>query len=491
MSSEKNSLSSGSSIMTNDQSSLLRVLGRGDVMALSFGAMIGWGWVVLAGDWVNSGGALGAILAFIIGGLMVYFVGLTYAELISAMPKAGGELFFSWRGLGIKAAFVAAWAITLGYVSVVAFQTVAFPTIIRFLLPGVTEIGYLWTVAGWDVYATWVLVGMVTSLIMAGVNYLGIRPAAVLQAVLVGGLALIGIVFIVGSWFAGNVQNMEPLFLQPFIGVGISGIVAVLLMTPFMYVGFDVLPQAAEETKIPYRSIGVILLFSIVLAALWYIFIILGVSLMLPHEGRGAAALATAEAMTAVFNTPLAAKVLIIAGICGSLTSWNAFYIAASRIIYGMARAKMLPEFLGILHPKYKTPYFAIILVCVTTILTPLLGRPVLVWLVNAGSFAVVVAFVLVALSFLVLRYKEPNMPRPYKVAHGKIVGIMAIALSIFFVLLYLPGISPAPLSLYEWGFILGWMVLGLFFYWWAKAAYGSVADGLLREIVNKHEQSL
>ena len=75
---------------------LLKILGNRDVLALAFGAMIGWGWVVTAGLWITEAGSLGAILAFLIGGLLVVFVGLTYAELAAALPLAGGELFYSY-----------------------------------------------------------------------------------------------------------------------------------------------------------------------------------------------------------------------------------------------------------------------------------------------------------------------------------------------------------------------------------------------------------
>lgn len=74
-----------------------RVLGLKDVLALAFGAMIGFGWVVLSGTWLQGAGSLGAIIAFLIGGVLVVFVGLTYSELVSAMPKAGGEHNYAWR----------------------------------------------------------------------------------------------------------------------------------------------------------------------------------------------------------------------------------------------------------------------------------------------------------------------------------------------------------------------------------------------------------
>lgn len=75
-----------------------KVLSRLDVLFLAFGAMIGWGWVVLSGNWIIGAGTLGAMLAFVLGGVLVIFVGLAYAELASAMPTSGGALIYVLRG---------------------------------------------------------------------------------------------------------------------------------------------------------------------------------------------------------------------------------------------------------------------------------------------------------------------------------------------------------------------------------------------------------
>ena len=77
-----------------------KVLSKSDVFVLAFGAMIGWGWVVLSGEWIQTAGTLGAILAFVLGGIMVLFVGQAYAELTSAMPKCGGEKCILYLYLG-------------------------------------------------------------------------------------------------------------------------------------------------------------------------------------------------------------------------------------------------------------------------------------------------------------------------------------------------------------------------------------------------------
>jgi len=115
--------------MVGRQGQLIRVLRRREVISLAFGAMIGWSWVALAGTWLKSAGSLGSILAFLIGGVVIAFIGMTYAELASAMPKVGGEHIYSLRAMGPAASFVCTWSIIFGYFSVVAFEVVALPTV--------------------------------------------------------------------------------------------------------------------------------------------------------------------------------------------------------------------------------------------------------------------------------------------------------------------------------------------------------------------------
>ena len=198
------------------ETKFLRVLSRREVLALAFGAMVGWSWVVLSADWIKSAGTIGAIMAFLGGGVVMTVIGLTYAELASALPFAGGEHVYSERALGSVASFVCTWSIILGYVSVVTFEAVALPTVLDSLIPGLDRV-YLWSVAGWDVYLTWVLVGVAGSAGMTILNIRGVRMAAVLQTVVVGLILLIGLAFILGSVARGNTDS-----LQPFIEDGFS-----------------------------------------------------------------------------------------------------------------------------------------------------------------------------------------------------------------------------------------------------------------------------
>ena len=191
-----------------------KVLGAWDILVIAFGAMIGWGWVVSSGEWIGRGGVVGAAIGFVIGGIMIFFVGLTYAELTAAMPQCGGEHVFSHRALGPMGSFVCTWAIILGYVGVVCFEACAFPTIITYIYPEFLK-GYLYTVAGFDIYASWLAVAVGIALIMTFINVLGVKTAAVLQTILTCIIGGVGILLIAASAFNGNISNFSG---QLFVG---------------------------------------------------------------------------------------------------------------------------------------------------------------------------------------------------------------------------------------------------------------------------------
>ena len=436
----------------------LRVLGRREVLALAFGAMIGWSWVVLSGTWIASAGTLGAIVAFLIGGAAILLIGLTYAELASALPFAGGEHVYSERALGSGASFICTWGIILGYVSVVTFEAVALPTVLDSLIPGLDKV-YLWQIAGWDVYLSWVLVGVAGAVIMTALNVVGVRMVALVQSVVVLAILLVGVLFVSGALFTGDISNMQPLFKD-----GVSGITLVLVMVPFMFVGFDTIPQAAEEIDLPFKDIGAVLMISVAMAIVWYGLIVLGVGLVLDETAINSSSVVTAQANAAIYGEA-GGTVLLIAGLAGIITSWNAFILGGSRAIYALAHGGLLPKFLGELHPNYHTPRNAILLIGALSIIGPFFGRPALVWVVDAGGLGIVIAYGMVAVSFLVLRKKEPELERPYKVRYGKFVGISALVLSIGLGLLYLPGSPAALIWPQEWGIVLAWTVLGAILY--------------------------
>ncbi len=440
--------------MSEKKTEFNKVLNIWDILVLAFGAMIGWAWVVSTGDWIMQGGVAGAMLGFVLGGVMIFFVGLAYAELTTAMPQNGGEHVFSYRALGKMGSFICTWAIIFGYTGVVCFEACALPTIFAYLYPGFLQY-YLYTVGGFDIYATWLALAFFLVVFITYINIIGAKTAAILQTVLtlvIGGIGT-------------STQEM------------IKNTLAVAVMTPFFFIGFNVIPQAAEEISAPLKHIGRILVLSIVLAVAFYSLVIGAVGFLMNNAMIGDAmnqvgGLVTADAMAIAFNSDAMAKVLIIGGLCGIITSWNSFLIGGSRALYSMACAHMIPPYFAKLHPKHKTPVNALILLGVITTIAVFFGKKMLLWVVDAGNFGCVLAYFMVSVSFLVLRVKEPDMERPYKVGPYRFVGIMAVLMSGFMLVMYVVPSSGSALYPQEWAMVLGWTLLGLIFGVYCKLRY-------------------
>jgi len=443
----------------NHPERFLKVLGNREAITLAFGAMIGWSWVLMSGFWIGTAGSLGALIAFGAGGLAITLVGLTYSELVAALPEAGGEHVYTHRALGIGWSFCCTWALLLAYVNVCLFEAVALPTAIEYLVPGL-RLGTLWSLFGAEVDGGFVLVGSGCALVITVVNVLGIKPAARFQAAAFGLIVVAGVLLFVGALGYGSLDNARP-----FVGVPATGILSVLIMVPALLVGFDVLPQSAEEIKLPPGRIGLLLVVSVFMAVAWYGLIAFSVALALPRAALIASPMATGDAAAALWGHPAAGSLLVLGGVAGILTSWNAFVIGGSRVLFALAESGLVPAPFARLHPRYRTPYVGIIAIGVLSFFAPLLGRTVLVWLINAGGFATIVAYVFVPVAFLVLRRREPELPRPFRVSHPRLVGGGAFLLALALITAYLPG-SPSALAWpEEWLTITVWSVLGLLLY--------------------------
>lgn len=437
-----------------DSRRFAKVLKGREVVALAFGAMIGWSWVLMTGVWLNEAGTLGTTIAFSVGGLAIALIGLTYSELAAAMPETGGEHVYTHRALGPNWSFVCTWALLFSYVNVCLYESVALPTAVVYLFPEI-RMGTLWHVLGADVDIGFVLLGAIGATAITWVNYIGIRMAAIVQTVVTGVIFFSGVLLITGAGIHGDAGHATPWIAEPA-----SGILAVLIMVPAMLVGFDVIPQSAEEIDLPPNRIGLLLIISVVCAVAWYILITLAVGFAMSGQG-GYSQMATADAARVLWRSDWAGHVLVLGGIGGILTSWNAFIVGGSRVLFALAESGFVPQVFARVHPKYRTPYVGILAIGILSMLAPLFGRTILVWLVNSASFAVTIAFLFVAISFLVLRRNEPDMPRPFRVSHPNLVGYGAVILSLGLLSAFLPWSASALQWPSEWLTIVVWTALG------------------------------
>ena len=442
--------------------------------ALAFGSMIGVGWITALGGWFEQAGPVGAIVAFAAGGTLMLIIGLCYAEVTPMLPVTGGEVAYAYKAYGTSKAFIIGWFLAFGYLSVSAFEAISVGLVLSFLLPQI-DVFPLYEIAGSTVYATHLLLAFVFTGFITGINYFGVGIASRVQIVLTVLFLLCAVLFVVSGIASGEVGNLAPYFGDSALGSGgLAGMLAVFVTVPFWYVGFDTIPQAAEERRenSPLHRLGLYVVLAIICSTLFYIAIILGAGMAGPWRDIVGEELPTAAAFAAAFESQWLVRLVLIAGLIGLLTSWNGFFLAGSRVLFSLGRGRIIHESFGQAHAKYGTPTTAVLFSGLVTFLSALLGRGAIIAFVDVGSFCIALAFLGVALSLIQLRKKFPDLERPYRMPGGNALAYVAAAGSLFILFVMLVPGSPSRLVWpLEW-LILGTLSITGIGFWFAARGY-------------------
>lgn len=427
--------------------------------------MIGVGWVTALGSWFEQAGPVGAMLAFLAGGGLMITIGLCYAELTPMLPVAGGEVAYAYRASGTGKAFIVGWFLAFGYLSVSAFEAISVGRVIAYLIPGF-ERWPLYDVAGSTIHGSSLLLGIITTGAITWVNYRGVKSAMRLQVALTAAFVLVTMVFVGAGFAGGELRHMTPLLPEPGAGSW-GGVLAVFVTVPFWFVGFDTIPQGAEEANadIPPRRLGMVILLSIAMATAFYIALVMSVAVTGPWLELVGAELPTADAFGRVFQSQWLVKLVLLAALLGLFTSWNGFFLAGSRVLFALGRGRIVSPAMGRTDARFGTPAVAVMLSGAVTLLGALLGRGAMLSFVNVGSFCIALAFLGVTQATLTLRRIAPDHPRPYLIPGGRLVPLLAALGSAGVLLAMVVPTSPAALKPLEWWILLGFSGAGLAFW--------------------------
>jgi amino acid transporter len=316
-------------------------------------------------------------------------------------------------------------------------------------------------------------VGIIVALFFGAVNYIGIRISAIAQLiftlVLFGGIAV---------YVGGSVPDVQlNLVTDNFWDKGVVGMFMMVPIAMLAFMGFDIVPQAAEEIKSPIKKVVFLIPLSVVFVLVFYVGVFFVSAGVIPYtevieygkEGLEVPIMPIAE-MT--LGSALS-KIVIVAGLMGLITTLNAFMIGSSRLMMGMAREGVLPKALGKVHPKFGTPHVGIVVLTILGVLGAFF--PFLFVLFNVASAAILVAFILVCVSLIVLRKKEPEMERPYRVPMYMVVAVLALVGSVvaelFSIYLLVEGKELVGVVLF-----FGLAIVGLIYYFIAARKSGSGA---------------
>lgn len=432
--------------------------------ALAVGAIIGWGCFVLPGTrFLPDAGPLATLFGFGIGGGLLCFVALCYAMLVKVYPVAGGAFAYAYVGMGNKAAFICGWGLVLSYTCVIAANGTALALLTRFLLPGVFDVGYLYSIAGWDVFAGELAMMSAFFIFLAYMNYRGMDCASSLQ--LIFSLALVAgvVVLFTGSLSTStaNVENLRPLFAEsraPWISV-----LSVVALAPFLFQGFDTIPQTAEEFNFPPEKSKKLMLYSIACGGALYALVLIAVAIIEPYPTLLAqnSPWLTGTVATKSFGT-LGGAILAVPVIAGIFSGMNGYFIASTRLLFSMGRSKFIPAWFEKVHPTHGTPANAIVFVLVFTLVAPWFGRSALNWLCDTCALGAALSYLFTCITAYKLVVAYPDMRNnPW----GKEIAIIGSVTSLFcFGLLAIPG-SPAAISVESWIMLAVWVALGTVFY--------------------------
>jgi APA family basic amino acid/polyamine antiporter len=393
----------------NDPRTLKRSLGLVETTLGGVGIILGAGIYALVGEVAGKAGNA-MWISFLMAGAMAAIVGLGYAELASAFPKAGADYEYTRRALGLRAAFVVGWLIVIGNIVAAAAVALAFG-------------GYLSELIDVAATPTAVVVLVVATLIA----FYGVRQA-VWTSVVMTLVEAAGLIFIIviGVPDIGSVDLLDT-------GDGAAGIFSGAALVMFAFIGFEQVATLAEETKDASRVVPKALLLAVGITASIYLLVAIASVSVLGWEQLSASDAPLATVAEEAIGSSAFDLVAIIA-LFSTANTVLLVLVAASRLIYGMATTEALPRFLAWIHPGVRTPARAILLCLVISVGFALSGDLALV--AGATNFAVFIGFGAVNLSLIVLRFTHPDVQRPFRVplniGRFPILPVVALGLVIF-----------------------------------------------------------
>ncbi|MGQ0713350.1 MAG: amino acid permease [Gemmatimonadaceae bacterium] len=459
---------------------LRRTLGAGDLVMLAIGAVIGAGIfssigtaaageVLPSGEVVRYGAGPALILSFILLGAVCALAGLCYAELASMIPQAGSAYAYSYATLGELIAWIIGWDLILEYavgnIAVAIAWSGYFNSFISAFgvsLPEWLTHGYRTALLSSDpavhglletaprVFGIPVLLNIpafVIVMLITWLLYVGVRESIRANNIMVVvKLLVLGVFIVVGA------MNIDMANYTPFAPNGWRGIHQGAAIVFFAYIGFDAISTAAEETKNPQRNMPIGILGGLGICTLIYVIVGIVATGLVPYQQlRAADPLARA---LEVAGLPIASWFVAFGAVVSLTAVLLVFQYGQPRIFFAMARDGLLPRFASKVHPKYRTPH-------ITTLITGLvvatgalvLDENEIYDLTNIGTLF---AFAIVCIGVLVLRLKEPERPRPFRVPAIWLVSLLGAGACIYVM---------QGLPVRAWERFGVWMLIGVILY--------------------------
>ena len=473
-----------SELLAESTHTLKRVLGAGDLVMLAIGAVIGAGIfssigtaaageVLPDGTVVRLGAGPALVLSFILLGIVCALAGLCYAELASMIPQAGSAYAYSYATLGELIAWIIGWDLILEYAVGNIAVAIAWSGYFNSLLTGFGVNLPDWLTHGYrtallssnpEVHALLqtapriagipILLNVPAALIVLAITwllYIGVRESARANNIMV-----VVKLLVLGLFVGLGAMHIDTANYTPFAPNGWPGIHQGAAIVFFAYIGFDAISTAAEETKNPQRNMPIGILAGLAICTVIYVIVGLVATGLVPYQQLKAAD-PLAQALE-LAGLPIASWFVAFGAVVSLTAVLLVFQYGQPRIFMAMARDGLLPRFASKIHPKYRTPHVTTVITGVMVATGALVADENEIYdLTNIGTLF---AFAIVCIGVLVLRVKEPERPRPFRVPFVWGVALAGAAACIY---------TMKGLPTHAWERFGLWLLLGLAIYF----AYG------------------
>lgn len=431
-----------------------------EYFTLGFGTMIGVGWLIVIDDWLGRGGPGGATLGFLLGGVLLLPVALTYGRLVAAVPDAGAEVAYTEKVFPRPLSFATGWSMTLAYLIVCPWEAVAIGKLASWITPAV-DTYRLYEIAGKPVYLPRMLLGLALTALIGWLNYRGIAFSAVFQNVCTFGLLAVFAIFASLGMWKGDLENMEPLFSHPGMAGAFVSTLLVLQVVPYFMTGFESISKASEEASAGFAAdrFRSAILLAITVGTLFYVLVVLVVPMVYPWQELTKISFGTAVAFERAFDSKLIGRIIFAGAVLSLFKVFNGNFVAATRLIYGMAKRSMLRDGLAGVHARYLTPHIAVAIAATLTVLGALLGEAVLIPITEVGSLAVAIGWFASCLAYLLgAGWTGGLRPRSRDIWIARLGALVALAL----ILMKLVPFVPGSLRLPEYVALAIWFAIGI-----------------------------
>jgi amino acid transporter len=436
--------------------------------ALSFGCIVGSGWVIVLGDWLKAGGPGGVVLGMLVGGTVLLANSGAYAELIARYPKAGGEFLFAQQVFGDRTAFLVGWLSTLSLLAVVAFEATALPWVLETLVPQIKGRA-LYVSLHVPVTLDALLIGFGGTIIVSVMNFRGVRSAASMQTMLSFAFLALAVLIVALGFAYGSFHNLAPLLHGDAGEPWWVGALWIFAITPFFLNGFQSVAQTVEERDetVTFRGVAASMALALTVSVGFYCLVTLAAASAQPWQTLINRPLVTAAAFDTLLPHHLLSGLVLITAALAIVRVWNGAAIWTTRLLMAQARAGFLPARLGAIHERTGSPVVAVLFVGFCNAVGVILGKGAIVPLVDMAALCLASNLVLACVAALRARRTDGFAELPYSTPGGvatltyALIGSAAMTVYVFVdPILQRPGSIPL-----EWIVIAVWGALGAVFW--------------------------